>query len=202
MIFGQGVTRSHPHLLPVLRALEAGDDAGGFARGTLAMAWHGLRNAGAAVGRALTRPRSKADLPAYYEAQLNQLAAGFAAVCDMTLVLGGALKREEMISGRMADCLSSIFLGYAQGCTGRAPPPPPPGRPAYAEPQSPGRQVPASMAFVTDSNRPQPLRQAPPTACLTASGAASDSHSHTWLPVHCNPGEGGPPSLSEHRWGV
>ena len=30
------------------------------------------------------------------------------------------------------------------------------------------------MAFVTDSNRPQPLWQPPPTACLTASGAASE----------------------------
>ena len=33
--------------------------------------------------------------------------------------------------------------------------------------------MPASMAFVTDSNRPQPLWQPPPTACLTAAGAAS-----------------------------
>ena len=30
------------------------------------------------------------------------------------------------------------------------------------------------MAFVTDSNRPQPLWQPPPTACLIASGAASE----------------------------
>ena len=30
----------------------------------------------------------------------------------------------------------------------------------------------ASMAFVTDSNRPQPLWQPPPTACPTASGVA------------------------------
>ena len=29
--------------------------------------------------------------------------------------------------------------------------------------------------FVTDSNRPQPLWQPPPTACLTASGAASEA---------------------------
>ena len=36
-------------------------------------------------------------------------------------------------------------------------------------------QAPASMAFVTDSNRPQPLRQPPPTACLPASGAASET---------------------------
>ena len=45
------------------------------------------------------------------------------------------------------------------------------------------RQVPASMAFVTASNRPQPLRKPPPTACLPASGAASDV-----------------PSLQRHPW--
>ena len=45
--------------------------------------------------------------------------------------------------------------GGVQGCIGRGRgPPPPPGRPAYAQPLSPLRQVPASMAFVTDSNRP------------------------------------------------
>ena len=58
-----------------------------------------------------------------------------------------------------------------------------PGHPGYAQPLSPRRQVPASMAFVTDSNRPQSLGQPPPTACLTASGAASDVPSllmHPW----------------------
>ena len=37
--------------------------------------------------------------------------------------------------------------------------------------------MPASTAFVTDSNRPQPLWQPPPTACLTASGAACEARS-------------------------
>ena len=64
---------------------------------------------------------------------------------------------------------------------GGRPPHPPPGRPAYAQPLAPSRQVPASMAFVTDSNRPQPLWQPPPTACLTAAGAASEVPS---LPMH------------------
>ena len=50
--------------------------------------------------------------------------------------------------------------------------PSPSGRPACAQPLSPRRQVPASLTLITDSNRPQPLWQ-PPTACLTASGAAS-----------------------------
>ena len=35
---------------------------------------------------------------------------------------------------------------------------PNPGRPAYAQPLSPRRQVPAPTAFVTDSNSPQPKR--------------------------------------------
>ena len=53
-------------------------------------------------------------------------------------------------------------------------PPPLPGRPAYAQPLSPWQQVPASMAFATDSNHRQPLLQSPPTACLTAAGPASE----------------------------
>ena len=64
-----------------------------------------------------------------------------------------------------------------EGGGGNPAPSPPPGRPAYAQPLSLERQVPASMAFVTDSNHPQPLLQPPPTACLTASGAASEASS-------------------------
>ena len=57
----------------------------------------------------------------------------------------------------------------------------------------PQRQVRASMAFASASNRPQPLWQPPPTACLTASGAASEVPSllmHPW---------GAPPRLDSPR---
>ena len=76
----------------------------------------------------------------------------------------------------------STTRGADQGCIGRGgrDPRPPPGSPACAQPS----EVPASTAFVTDSNRPQPLWQPPPTACLTASGAASEA-----------------PSLQMHPWG-
>ena len=53
--------------------------------------------------------------------------------------------------------------------------------------------VPASMAFVTDSNRPQPLWQPPSTPYLTASGAAFEPPSpltHSWVPLpssECRP---------------
>ena len=71
------------------------------------------------------------------------------------------------------------FQGVPQGCIGRGgdtPPPPLQG----AQPLSPWRQVPAPMAFVTDSNRPQPLWQPPPTACLTSSEAPS-LLMHPWV---------------------
>ena len=55
---------------------------------------------------------------------------------------------------------------------------------------SPEWQVPASIAFVTGSNRPQPLWQPPPTTYLTASGAASDVPS---LLMHPGGGGGRPP---------
>ena len=66
---------------------------------------------------------------------------------------------------------------------GGGPPPPPSGQPASV-PLTP-------MAFVTDGNRSQPLCQPPPTAYLTASGAASEVRSLLMHP--CPPP---PPPLS------
>ena len=51
------------------------------------------------------------------------------------------------------------------------------------------------MAFVTDSNRPQPLWQPPPTACLTAAGAASEAPSLLLHPRLC---PGGEPPAANH----
>ena len=63
--------------------------------------------------------------------------------------------------------------------------PPHPSRAPSLRPATvPLTALPASMAFATDSNRPQPLRQPPPTACLTASGATCEVPSllmHPWV---------------------
>ena len=58
--------------------------------------------------------------------------------------------------GRREARLCFLLPPPPQGCIGRGGAPPP-GRPAYAQPLSAGRQVPASIAFITGSNRPQPL---------------------------------------------
>jgi len=117
MIFGQGVMRGHPHLYDTFTSILKGDDPLGFRMHLGHMVKHSVRTSVAAMTRALTRPRfvpgSLEGKIKYYEAQLSRLSAQFAAMSNLCLTLGGALKREEMVSGRMADALSTIYLGYS-----------------------------------------------------------------------------------------
>lgn len=113
--FGQGLNRAHPNLIHIVDAIEKGDDVKGFAEHTTGFIKHLATNVGRSLGRAVTRPRSKspAKLSEYYEGQLSRLAANFAVSADLALVLGGRLKFEEMLSGRFADSLGTLYLGYA-----------------------------------------------------------------------------------------
>lgn len=111
--FGQGLMRAHPHLLSVVRSVQKGDDPAGFNAGLWGMVSHGAVNAGRSLGRTALRSRSKSDLEGYYESQLNRLASAFAVASDLSLTLGGKIKFAESLSGRYADVLSHLYLGYA-----------------------------------------------------------------------------------------
>lgn len=125
-IIGQGLTRCHPHMLPVIDSLTSSDKEAPskFMGGVAKMLGHvgsnfGLslmRGVGASLSTA-TRPSSAYKngdkLVAYHEAQLLRLSANFAFAADVTLLLGGRLKFEELLMGRLADAMGSIFLGYA-----------------------------------------------------------------------------------------
>jgi hypothetical protein len=50
IIFGQGVTRSHPHLYDIMRTLEAKDDPKGFARELQNMVTHGVSTSLTSMG--------------------------------------------------------------------------------------------------------------------------------------------------------
>jgi acyl-CoA dehydrogenase len=113
MIFGQGITRAHPHLLKIITSIEKGDDQKGFMKEVTGFFGHFFSNFGRSLTRAVTRPRSKGDKLKYYEGQLSKLAANFAVCADLGLVLGGRLKFEEMLSGRFADAFGTLYLGYA-----------------------------------------------------------------------------------------
>jgi hypothetical protein len=85
---------------------------------------HGVSNLGQSVTRGIgstfsTAFRSKKayqdgdKLMEYHEKQLLRLSANFALTADLCFTLGGRLKFEELLMGRLSDALGAIFLGYA-----------------------------------------------------------------------------------------
>jgi acyl-CoA dehydrogenase len=118
IVFGQGAMRCHPFLV---REIEAACDPNretglaAFDQALLAHLGYGLRNAARAVVYGLTAGRL-APVPvtgptARYYQHLARASAAYAFVADATMLLmGGALKRKEKLSGRFADALGFMFL--------------------------------------------------------------------------------------------
>ncbi|BDU77885.1 acyl-CoA dehydrogenase [Mesoterricola sediminis] len=107
IIFGQGVIRCHPHVLDELRSLDRLEV---FERHLGAHVAFTLGNLGRAAlrGRLARTPGGPAR-PLYRRA--SAYAAAFALAADLALLaLGGALKRREKLSGRMADILGHLYL--------------------------------------------------------------------------------------------
>lgn len=113
--FGQGLTRSHPTLLHMIQAIQHGDDMKGFNKALSATIAHAGANTFRSLAATVTRSRMKihAQPVDYYESQLSKLSANFALCSDFAMTMGGGLKQAEFTSGRYADVLSNLFLGYA-----------------------------------------------------------------------------------------
>jgi hypothetical protein len=128
-IIGQGLTRCHPHMLELIQSLQLPKEQEKegikiFTKQFYKVVGHGVSNLGASVTRGLsatvsTATRSKTayqngdKLLDYHEKQLLRLSANFALTADLCFTLGGRLKFEELLMGRLADALGAIFLGYA-----------------------------------------------------------------------------------------
>lgn len=121
MIFGQGATRCHPYVLAELEAAANPDaEAGlkqfdsllikhvGFAIGnTFAALWQGLT-----AGKFNRAPVS--GQTAQYYQQLTRMSRALALSADFSmLILGGELKRREMLSARLGDVLSQLYIASA-----------------------------------------------------------------------------------------
>jgi acyl-CoA dehydrogenase len=121
MIFGQGAIRCHPYVLKEMQATQDEDQARALKRFDNLLFEHigfALGNAsgslllGLTSGRLLKTPGNK-HTRRYYQ-QLSRLAASFATLTDVTmLMLGGELKRRERISARLGDILSNLYLASA-----------------------------------------------------------------------------------------
>jgi acyl-CoA dehydrogenase len=116
ILFGQGALRGHPYALREVRALVAGD-ARGLRRALLGHAGFFLRTLVHAVLLGATRgrlARSPVSGPtARYYRKLAWASAQFALLTDLAMLsLGSRLKFREKLSGRFADALSWMYLGF------------------------------------------------------------------------------------------
>merc|ERR1712232_1366765 len=128
-IIGQGLTRCHPHMVDLLQSLQAPEHQEKqsveiFAKKFNAIVSHGMRNffgsivkgIGSTVStnfRSTDAYKNGNKLLEYHEDQLLRLSNNFALTADLCFTLGGRLKFEELLMGRLADALGAIFLGYA-----------------------------------------------------------------------------------------
>ncbi|MBI1180069.1 MAG: acyl-CoA dehydrogenase [Alphaproteobacteria bacterium] len=118
IVFGQGAIRSHPYLLDEMNALGMEDSRAGLAafdKAFWAHAGHAIATWFRALGRAWTgaavSPAPDAGAVSDHYKRLGRYAAAFAIMADVALLtLGGALKRKEMLSGRLGDILSELYL--------------------------------------------------------------------------------------------
>ena len=118
IIFGQGAMRCHPYVLRELRAAEDPDEERGLTEFDEALFDHigyAISNVARAFFLALTHAKfSKVPVNTptrrYYQ-NVNRYSAAFALTSDSAmLVLGGKLKVRELLSARLGDVLSCMYL--------------------------------------------------------------------------------------------
>lgn len=117
IIFGQGVIRCHPYVLREMHAVRDADTRRGLAEFDQAFFSHmgyTLSNAARALVQGLyvggAPAPTRGPLRKYYQ-QVGRFSAAFALAADVALLtLGGTLKKKEMLSARLGDTLSALYL--------------------------------------------------------------------------------------------
>jgi hypothetical protein len=121
MIFGQGATRCHPYVLKELEAAANPDSEAGLKQFDELLLKHvgfALGNTFGALFQGLTggllNSSPVAGETAKYYKQLTRMSNGLALCADFSmLMLGGDLKRKEMLSARLGDVLSHLYIASA-----------------------------------------------------------------------------------------
>ena len=117
MIFGQGAIRCHPHVFPEMEAAR-NNDAAAFDR-------HFLGHVGSVINRmvrtftlgitgALLAGSPVSGPMAKYYRQLTRMSSALYFVSNVTMgVIGGQLKFKELLSARLGDVLSELYIASA-----------------------------------------------------------------------------------------
>jgi acyl-CoA dehydrogenase len=118
IIYGQGAIRCHPFVLPEMQAAGDEDTDRGLINFDKALFGHigyAISNMARSFFLALTHAKfSRVPLNTptrrYYQ-NINRYSAAFALASDFAmLTLGGELKKRELLSARLGDVLSSMYL--------------------------------------------------------------------------------------------
>jgi alkylation response protein AidB-like acyl-CoA dehydrogenase len=115
IIFGQGLNRSHPYLLNLIKTIQDKNDLDNFHKYLIKLINHTKTNFLNSVYNSMsikfkTKNDNKID---YYQKHLDRVVSNFALSTNMILLMGGKIKTAEYISGRYADMLSNIYMAYA-----------------------------------------------------------------------------------------
>lgn len=118
IIFGQGAIRCHPFVLKEMEAAKEPDFERAlvdFDRQLFGHIGYAVSNAARSFWLALTNARYSnvpADGPtARHYQHINRYSAAFALAADVAmLTLGGGLKRRELLSARLGDVFSAMYL--------------------------------------------------------------------------------------------
>lgn len=113
IIFGQGLNRSHPYLLNIIKSIES-NDKNKFHIHFYKIINHTLKNFFKSLYYSVyTKLYRNKNIVDYYQVHLDRHVANFAFSANIALLMGGKIKTAEYISGRYADILSDIYMSYA-----------------------------------------------------------------------------------------
>jgi acyl-CoA dehydrogenase len=104
IIFGQGLNKSHPYIFPILESVLKNDESV-FMQNFRAIFGHSLKLYFSTFNFTNLIPFTSKILE-------NQLI-DFACLTNFVALKGGSLKREQMLSGAMADIFSNLYLALS-----------------------------------------------------------------------------------------
>lgn len=120
MIFGQGAMRCHPHLKEMVDLIhsDASDADAKFNSTLTKTVSYSVANAFRSLFQSslpmLRKTSSQLDVVKPYEKRMNKLSANLATMADLSLaILGGDLKKAEMLSARLGDMMSYLYMTMA-----------------------------------------------------------------------------------------
>jgi hypothetical protein len=120
MIFGQGAMRCHPYLKEMVDLIHSDDKAADapFNQVMAKTVWFSVKNSLRSMKNSylpfLRHSESQYAEVKGYEQRLNTLSAKLAPLADLSLlVLGGDLKKAELLSARLGDVMSYTYAAMA-----------------------------------------------------------------------------------------